>query len=148
MASFKVRAILQVNGLETDLYRIPLYTKWALLPYKSWTKLNSQSTIFARIQTGHRHLPAFLAMYTATIFRAWSPSGLLSSIALQLRERYACIWVFLSCISNAEQLLLRIEKYPRRMNFNKGSLESRRLHYKHLYKLLVGFSKTQDEVHH
>lgn len=38
------------------------------------------------------------------------------------------------------QLLLRIEKYPHRMNFNKGILESRRLHYKHLYKLLVSSS--------
>lgn len=35
------------------------------------------------------------------------------------------------------QLLLRIEKYPHRMNFNKGILEARRLHYKHLSKLLV-----------
>lgn len=38
-----------------------------------------------------------------------------------------------------KQLLLRIEKYPHRMNFNKGILESRRLHYEHLYKLLVGW---------
>lgn len=36
------------------------------------------------------------------------------------------------------ELLLRIEKYPHRMNFNNGVLESRRLHYKHLSKLLVG----------
>ncbi|RHZ64886.1 hypothetical protein CDV55_106696 [Aspergillus turcosus] len=34
-------------------------------------------------------------------------------------------------------MLLRIEKYPHRMNFSKGILESRRLHYKHLTKLLV-----------
>ncbi|OOF97246.1 hypothetical protein ASPCADRAFT_46026 [Aspergillus carbonarius ITEM 5010] len=33
-------------------------------------------------------------------------------------------------------MLLRIEKYPHRMNFSKGILESRRLHYKHLSKLL------------
>lgn len=32
---------------------------------------------------------------------------------------------------------MRIEKYPHRMNFSKGILESRRLHYKHLTKLLV-----------
>ncbi|GAQ33507.1 DNA repair protein [Aspergillus niger] len=34
------------------------------------------------------------------------------------------------------QMLLRIEKYPHRMNFSKGILESRKLHYKHLSKLL------------
>lgn len=34
-------------------------------------------------------------------------------------------------------MLLRIEKYPHRMNFSKGILESRKLHYKHLSKLLV-----------
>ncbi|KAL4751278.1 hypothetical protein BDW72DRAFT_203236 [Aspergillus terricola var. indicus] len=33
-------------------------------------------------------------------------------------------------------ILLRIEKYPHRMNFNSGILESRKLHYKHLSKLL------------
>ncbi|GKZ35358.1 hypothetical protein AbraIFM66950_005986 [Aspergillus brasiliensis] len=33
-------------------------------------------------------------------------------------------------------MLLRIEKYPHRMNFSKGILESRKLHYKHLSKLL------------
>lgn len=37
------------------------------------------------------------------------------------------------------QLLLRIEKYPHRMNFNKGILESRKQQYKHLVKLLVSF---------
>lgn len=79
-------------------------------------------------------------MSTATICRAWSPSGLLLFTAQQPRERYARIAV----VTNRQnliyykQLLLRIEKYPHRMNFNKGILESRRLHYKHLYKLLVG----------
>ncbi|KAH8700541.1 putative DNA repair protein [Talaromyces proteolyticus] len=34
------------------------------------------------------------------------------------------------------QLLLRIEKYPHRMNFSKGILESRKQHYGHLAKLL------------
>jgi hypothetical protein len=36
------------------------------------------------------------------------------------------------------QILLRIEKYPHRINFSKGILESRQQHYKHLAKLLVG----------
>ncbi|KAJ5084758.1 hypothetical protein NUU61_009337 [Penicillium alfredii] len=43
---------------------------------------------------------------------------------------------FLYCSPATRELLLRIEKYPHRMNFNKGILESRRLHYKHLAKLL------------
>ena len=43
----------------------------------------------------------------------------------------------LSRILIFSQMLLRIEKYPHRMNFSKGILESRRLHYKHLSKLLV-----------
>lgn len=37
------------------------------------------------------------------------------------------------------KLLLRIEKYPHRMNFSKGILEARKQHYGHLAKLLVGF---------
>ncbi|OQE39008.1 hypothetical protein PENCOP_c007G07097 [Penicillium coprophilum] len=43
---------------------------------------------------------------------------------------------FVYCSPATRELLLRIEKYPHRMNFNKGILESRRLHYKHLAKLL------------
>ncbi|KAL3472904.1 hypothetical protein BJX99DRAFT_206879 [Aspergillus californicus] len=43
---------------------------------------------------------------------------------------------FIYCSSATRELLLRIEKYPHRMNFNNGILESRRLHYKHLSKLL------------
>ncbi|KAE8149653.1 putative DNA repair protein [Aspergillus avenaceus] len=43
---------------------------------------------------------------------------------------------FIYCSAATRELLLRIEKYPHRMNFNKGILESRRLHYKHLSKLL------------
>lgn len=60
------------------------------------------------------------------------------------------MWVGMQLIivGQRKQLLLRIEKYPHRMNFNKGILESGRLHYKHLYKLLVGFSKIRDEVCH
>lgn len=44
---------------------------------------------------------------------------------------------FIYCSAATRELLLRIEKYPHRMNFSKGILESRRLHYKHLTKLLV-----------
>ncbi|KAJ6144282.1 hypothetical protein N7470_008177 [Penicillium chermesinum] len=40
----------------------------------------------------------------------------------------------LTCVLG--KLLLRIEKYPHRMNFQKGILESRRLHYKHLARIL------------
>ncbi|KAG0153283.1 hypothetical protein PDIDSM_5133 [Penicillium digitatum] len=43
---------------------------------------------------------------------------------------------FIYCSPATRELLLRIEKYPHRMNFTKGILESRRLHYKHLAKLL------------
>ncbi|KAL4785350.1 hypothetical protein BJX76DRAFT_184488 [Aspergillus varians] len=43
---------------------------------------------------------------------------------------------FIYCSAATRELLLRIEKYPHRMNFNNGILESRRLHYKHLSKLL------------
>ncbi|KAJ6102017.1 DNA repair metallo-beta-lactamase [Penicillium sp. IBT 16267x] len=43
---------------------------------------------------------------------------------------------FIYCSPATRELLLRIEKYPHRMNFQKGILESRRLHYKHLGKIL------------
>ncbi|PYI05025.1 DNA repair protein [Aspergillus sclerotiicarbonarius CBS 121057] len=43
---------------------------------------------------------------------------------------------FIYCSAATREMLLRIEKYPHRMNFSKGILESRRLHYKHLSKLL------------
>ncbi|KAB8276674.1 hypothetical protein BDV30DRAFT_235346 [Aspergillus minisclerotigenes] len=43
---------------------------------------------------------------------------------------------FIYCSAATKELLLHIEKYPHRMNFSKGILESRRLHYKHLSKLL------------
>ena len=39
--------------------------------------------------------------------------------------------------SNARQLLLRLEKYPHRLNFAKGILETRKQHYRHLRLLLV-----------
>ncbi|KKK15003.1 hypothetical protein AOCH_003849 [Aspergillus ochraceoroseus] len=43
---------------------------------------------------------------------------------------------FIYCSSATRELLLRIEKYPHRINFNNGVLECRRLHYKHLSKFL------------
>ncbi|GAD92807.1 DNA repair protein [Paecilomyces variotii No. 5] len=43
---------------------------------------------------------------------------------------------FVYCSAASRELLLRIEKYPHRMNFSKGILESRKQHYKHLAKLL------------
>lgn len=87
------------------------------------------------------HWPASSAMAIVTICRVWSPSGPLLSTARQLRERFVVLvgrsWCWSPRLIGYPQLLLRIEKYPHRMNFNKGVLESRRLHYKHLYKLLV-----------
>lgn len=52
------------------------------------------------------------------------------------RARHGTYLVFMTDAESL-QLLLRIEKYPHRINFSKGILESRRLHYKHLSKLLV-----------
>ncbi|KAL4891692.1 beta-lactamase-like protein [Aspergillus ambiguus] len=43
---------------------------------------------------------------------------------------------FIYCSPATRELLLRIEKYPHRLNFSRGVLESRRLHYKHLSRLL------------
>ncbi|KAL4918257.1 hypothetical protein BDW62DRAFT_217633 [Aspergillus aurantiobrunneus] len=43
---------------------------------------------------------------------------------------------FIYCSAATRELLLQIEKYPHRMNFNNGILESRKQHYKHLSKLL------------
>ncbi|KAJ9221110.1 hypothetical protein DTO169C6_6496 [Paecilomyces variotii] len=43
---------------------------------------------------------------------------------------------FIYCSAATRELLLRIEKYPHRMNFSKGILESRKQHYNHLAKLL------------
>ncbi|KAH8422614.1 putative DNA repair protein [Aspergillus melleus] len=43
---------------------------------------------------------------------------------------------FIYCSAATREILLRIEKYPHRMNFSKGILESRQLSYKHLSKLL------------
>ncbi|KAL1970610.1 hypothetical protein VTN77DRAFT_4254 [Rasamsonia byssochlamydoides] len=43
---------------------------------------------------------------------------------------------FIYCSAVTRELLLRIEKYPHRMNFTKGILESRKQHYGHLAKLL------------
>ncbi|KAL2001680.1 hypothetical protein VTN02DRAFT_1401 [Thermoascus thermophilus] len=43
---------------------------------------------------------------------------------------------FVYCSAATRELLLRIERYPHRMNFSKGILESRKQHYRHLSKLL------------
>ncbi len=43
---------------------------------------------------------------------------------------------FIYCSWATRQLLLRLEKYPHRMNFAKGILESRKQHYRHLRNLL------------
>ncbi|KAL1988028.1 hypothetical protein VTN96DRAFT_1552 [Rasamsonia emersonii] len=43
---------------------------------------------------------------------------------------------FIYCSAVTRELLLQIERYPHRMNFAKGILESRKQHYGHLAKLL------------
>ncbi|KPI44217.1 Protein artemis [Cyphellophora attinorum] len=43
---------------------------------------------------------------------------------------------FIFCSATTRRLLLRMEKYPHRINFQKGILESRKQHWKHLKKLL------------
>ncbi|EMC98741.1 hypothetical protein BAUCODRAFT_379459 [Baudoinia panamericana UAMH 10762] len=43
---------------------------------------------------------------------------------------------FIYCSPATRDILLRLEKYPHRMNFAKGILESRKQTYKHLAKLL------------
>ncbi|KAJ5712935.1 uncharacterized protein N7483_010116 [Penicillium malachiteum] len=43
---------------------------------------------------------------------------------------------FIYCSPATRELLMKIEKYPHRMNFQKGILESRQLSYKHLAKIL------------
>jgi DNA cross-link repair 1C protein len=43
---------------------------------------------------------------------------------------------FVYCSYATKELLLQVEKYPHRVNFSKGIIESRRQHYKHLKSLL------------
>jgi hypothetical protein len=43
---------------------------------------------------------------------------------------------FVYCSATTRRLLLRMEKYPHRINFAKGILESRRQHYRHLKLVL------------
>lgn len=43
---------------------------------------------------------------------------------------------FVYCSLATRELLLRLEKYPHRMNFAKGILETRKQHYRHLRNLL------------
>jgi DNA cross-link repair 1C protein len=43
---------------------------------------------------------------------------------------------FVYCSSATRRLLLRIEKYPHRINFAKGILETRKQHYRHLKRVL------------
>jgi DNA cross-link repair 1C protein len=43
---------------------------------------------------------------------------------------------FVFCSAATRQLLLKVEKYPHRMNFMRGVLESRMLHYRHLKFIL------------
>lgn len=56
------------------------------------------------------------------------------------REVYIAAWIPINQSLTNEQLLLRLEKNPHRINFHRGILESRQQHYKHLRKLLVSFT--------
>jgi DNA cross-link repair 1C protein len=47
-----------------------------------------------------------------------------------------CKSPFIYCSPATREILLRLEKYPHRMNFAKGILESRKQTYRHLSKLL------------
>ncbi|OQN96318.1 hypothetical protein B0A48_17574 [Cryoendolithus antarcticus] len=47
-----------------------------------------------------------------------------------------CKSPFIYCSPATKEILLRLEKYPHRMNFAKGILETRKQTYKHLRKLL------------
>ncbi|KAK2736858.1 hypothetical protein FQN57_000538 [Myotisia sp. PD_48] len=49
---------------------------------------------------------------------------------------------FLYCSAATRELLLRVEKYPHRLNFSKGILEFRKKHYRHLARLLVEIAET------
>lgn len=48
----------------------------------------------------------------------------------------SCKSPFIYCSPATREILLRLEKYPHRMNFAKGILESRKQTYRHLGKLL------------
>ena len=48
----------------------------------------------------------------------------------------SCKSPFIYCSPATKEILLRLEKYPHRMNFAKGILEARKQTYKHLRKLL------------
>lgn len=48
----------------------------------------------------------------------------------------SCKSPFIYCSSATREALLRLEKYPHRMNFARGILESRKQHYRHLKSLL------------
>ena len=89
-------------------------------------------------QIGGHLSHVFLAMSTLTILWGWKASNLLSFTVHWLPAKY-CGPTFLSLLFTniAVKLLLRLEKYPHRMNFTKGILESRKVHYKHLRSLLV-----------
>ncbi|KAF2717878.1 hypothetical protein K431DRAFT_195009, partial [Polychaeton citri CBS 116435] len=48
----------------------------------------------------------------------------------------SCKAPFIYCSAATREILLRLEKYPHRMNFAKGILETRKQTYKHLRRLL------------
>lgn len=67
-----------------------------------------------------------------------------SFIVLRPLERYTLWLDRISSYTDIVQLLLRLEKYPHRMNFHRGILELRKQHYKHLNRLLVKYHTVVD----
>lgn len=77
-------------------------------------------------------------MYTATIWLVLNLSSLLCKIPQTSNFARADHVDSIYCSAATKELLLRLERYPHRLNFELGILEARKQTYKHLQKLLVG----------
>lgn len=95
-----------------------------------------KSTVSGPLRVVHRRWRVSWVMYTAITSKVLSLSNHLSSTVRWRLVKYVSrpvrrfIFIY-------PQLLLRLEKYPHRMNFEKGILETRKQHYRHLSNLLV-----------
>jgi len=76
-------------------------------------------------------------MSTVITSQAWRASNLLcrscSTICFFSADHVPSLY----CSAATKELLLRLERYPHRINFARGVLESRKQQYKHLKNLLV-----------
>lgn len=97
----------------------------------------TKSTIFGIMRDGRLHWHVSSAMSTVIISKASSPWNRLLCIVQQSLERYGLFLSISRAILIPSQLLLRLERYPHRMNFAKGILEVRKQHYKHLKSIIV-----------